>query len=1193
MINQSLSYLFELACIHGVESVVKYHLERGESINGINEKGQTPLYLTSSKGHLELCSMLIDLNADLFINDHSGIDAYQAAANSGFVNVAELILISMARKKNLVHEVNILENEHSNKFINNNEDFFELSNISQSEPIDISDGNSIVTDSEEISHQVKDIEDYIATSNLGKSDESDRCSELNVDNSNNDTHSSALSEVEREVEAVSEFKPVKRGKRGSKDSIASSPFIPKEYEVYRNRLKSLIKLGQFRGYLTYSEVNDRLSDALLDAEAIDSIISAFYDIGISIYNKAPNAELLIFEKMSEIPSSYSDIEDEVEELLTLIINDFGRTTDPVRLYMREMGSVELLTREGEIEIFKRIEEGFKHMVMAISACPTTVNEILNHAQRVRDGHARIDEVLDGVVNPEDDTEYSGSGIFDDADDQHDVDDENEENEVGPAGGMSSKQLEDLRVQGLVKFEVIGIEFAKMRVAYETDGYLSAGYLAAQNIIQYELMGIRFTAKMVERLADTLRAQVEEVRKIERQVLDTCVDCAGMPRTHFIKMFPGNETNLDWAVCEVAAATDYAHTLQRHIPAVHELQQKLIDLQVRVVLPLKDLKDVNKKMSTSEAKVRKAKREMTEANLRLVISIAKKYTNRGLQFMDLIQEGNIGLMKAVDKFEYRRGYKFSTYATWWIRQAITRSIADQARTIRIPVHMIETINKMNRISRQILQETGAEPDPATLASKMDMPEDKIRKILKIAKEPISMETPIGDDDDSHLGDFIEDMTTLAPADAALHGSMRDVVKEVLDSLTPREAKVLRMRFGIEMSTDQTLEEVGKQFGVTRERIRQIEAKALRKLRHPSRSDKFQSSLTRNQFFVRLKPSDQGQLIPLAKTEHDAASPDEFPQTVSIIQTVPASLVIPQSSLVPNAVLKPTHESKASNKSFQPVVLIAKPTVKPAVKPAAKPTVKPAAKPTVKPAAKPIAKPAVKPTLKPVVSAPRVIKPILNVAEPLMQVDRIKKPSSSSEIKLKGNKKNGELLMPRSVAYSWPFIKPTPRKVVLQKWSEETRGTCGNVVLKKEDENSKKISQSRVSALVHSLSSIESFGKTAVLLTHSLMDLRAAASAGNSNAQFVLGLKYEKGDEVEDNCVEAARWYQKSAQQGHPYARFNLGICYESGLGVNIDWNKALELFRLAANAGIKEAPVRIEALIKKIVEYEALKAQQLL
>jgi len=648
----------------------------------------------------------------------------------------------------------------------------------------------------------------------------------------NEAPTFADDDVDIEAEVIPELKPLpkrggKRGK-GEKDIPARGQLTPEEQEARRNRLKILIKLGKERGYLTYGEINDHLPDDLVDAEAIDGIISTFSDMGISVYDQAPDAESLLLNDNAPVASSDDDVEDEAEAALTTVDSDFGRTTDPVRMYMREMGTVELLTREGEIEIAKRIEDGLKHMVMAIAACPTTVNEILNHVQQVREGASQIDEIVDGLIDEEGE-EYAGSGVT--ASDDED----------GPAGGMSSKQLELLRTKALKKFDVVAHWFEKMRKAFEAHGYDAKEYVEAQEAILAELMGIRFTAKMVEKLADTLRNQVAEVRKLEREILHICVDRAGMPRAYFIKAFPGNETNLEWVLDEVRAGHPYSETLERHVPAVQELQQKLIELQASVVLPLKDLKDVNKRMATGEAKARKAKREMTEANLRLVISIAKKYTNRGLQFLDLIQEGNIGLMKAVDKFEYRRGYKFSTYATWWIRQAITRSIADQARTIRIPVHMIETINKMNRINRQILQETGAEPDPATLAQKMDMPEDKVRKILKIAKEPISMETPIGDDDDSHLGDFIEDSGTLSPSESALHGSMRDVVKEVLDSLTPREAKVLRMRFGIEMSTDQTLEEVGKQFDVTRERIRQIEAKALRKLRHPSRADKLKSFL----------------------------------------------------------------------------------------------------------------------------------------------------------------------------------------------------------------------------------------------------------------------------------------------------------------------------------------------------------------
>ncbi len=607
-------------------------------------------------------------------------------------------------------------------------------------------------------------------------------------------------------------------------------------EARRTRLKTLIVLGKERGYLTYAEVNDHLPDDMLDAEQIENVISMINDMGIQVYDVAPDAETLLLSD-SAPSNTDDDAVEEAEAAVSTLDSEFGRTTDPVRMYMREMGTVELLTREGEIEIAKRIEDGLKHMVQAISACPTTIANILALADKVGKEELRIDEVVDGLLDPN----YQEIVEPVVAEENMDEDLSVEEEEGDDNGAAQAASLLALKTAAMERFERISELYAKMVKTLQRQGSKSKPYLKTQADISGELMLIRFSAKQIEALCDGVRRMVEDVRSFERSIMDFCVEKAGMPRQYFIKNFPGNEEDLDWVNREGAARKAYSEALARYSPAILEQQQKLIDLQKHLGISIKELKDISKQMSTGEAKARRAKREMTEANLRLVISIAKKYTNRGLQFLDLIQEGNIGLMKAVDKFEYRRGYKFSTYATWWIRQAITRSIADQARTIRIPVHMIETINKMNRISRQILQETGLEPDPATLALKMDMPEEKIRKILKISKEPISMETPIGDDDDSHLGDFIEDQATLAPVEAAVYTSLRDVTKDVLDTLTPREAKVLRMRFGIEMNTDHTLEEVGKQFDVTRERIRQIEAKALRKLRHPSRSERLRSFL----------------------------------------------------------------------------------------------------------------------------------------------------------------------------------------------------------------------------------------------------------------------------------------------------------------------------------------------------------------
>jgi len=610
----------------------------------------------------------------------------------------------------------------------------------------------------------------------------------------------------------------------------------------RQRLKLLIKLGKTRGYLTHGEISDHLPDKLVDAETLEVVISMLNDMGVAVYEQTPDAETLLLNNTGPTAATEEEAEEEAEAALSTVDSEFGRTTDPVRMYMREMGTVELLTREGEIEIAKRIEGGLMAMMEAISASPATIAEILRLGEDIREGKVVISTIVDGFANPNEADDFVAEEDFDEYDEADDDD--------GKGGSKAlTKKLEELKKQALERFDNLRTLFEKVHKTYDKEGYGTPAYVKAQKALSEELMNIRFTAKTIEKLCDMVRGQVDDIRKKERELRRIIVDKCGYPQEHFITDFSGrdkhgnrvasNLLNLKWIEKQAAAGKPWSTIMARNVPPVQDLQQKLTDLQSRVVVPLDQLKDINKRMNEGESSSRAAKKEMIEANLRLVISIAKKYTNRGLQFLDLIQEGNIGLMKAVDKFEYRRGYKFSTYATWWIRQAITRSIADQARTIRIPVHMIETINKMNRISRQHLQEFGFEPDASVLAAKMEIPEDKIRKIMKIAKEPISMETPIGDDDDSHLGDFIEDSANTAPMEAAMQAGLRDVVKDILDSLTPREAKVLRMRFGIEMTSDHTLEEVGKQFDVTRERIRQIEAKALRKLKHPSRSDKLRS------------------------------------------------------------------------------------------------------------------------------------------------------------------------------------------------------------------------------------------------------------------------------------------------------------------------------------------------------------------
>ena len=610
------------------------------------------------------------------------------------------------------------------------------------------------------------------------------------------------------------------------------------YEQQQSQLKLLIAKGKEQGFLTYREVNDHLPDEIVDPEQIEDIIAMINDMGIPVHEVAPDTDALL---LAETPVADEDVAEEAAAALASVDSEFGRTTDPVRMYMREMGTVELLTREGEIQIAKRIEDGMNQVLVALSTYPHTTAELLREFGRVAPGELRLGDIIRGFIDPNaNEVAEAPPPVEADLELAEAVaDEEEEEGAADEEAGPDDMGLDPEEVRA--HFDALRERYQSYQTALGEHGGRHVGTKKYREELGAAFLEFKFAPNFVDRLVDHLRNTVDRIREQERLVMDVCVSKAHMPRRDFITSFPDHETDLGWVEKEVKRGRDYAAVLEEYAEEILRAQQRLCDMEREYGLSINEIKEINRKVSIGEAKARRAKKEMVEANLRLVISIAKKYTNRGLQFLDLIQEGNIGLMKAVDKFEYRRGYKFSTYATWWIRQAITRSIADQARTIRIPVHMIETINKLNRVSRQMLQEMGRDPTPEELAKRMDMPEDKVRKVMKIAKEPISMETPIGDDEDSHLGDFIEDTNDIAPPDAAIFENLREATEEVLESLTAREAKVLRMRFGIGMNTDHTLEEVGKQFDVTRERIRQIEAKALRKLRHPSRSEQLRSFL----------------------------------------------------------------------------------------------------------------------------------------------------------------------------------------------------------------------------------------------------------------------------------------------------------------------------------------------------------------
>ncbi|MEJ8569511.1 RNA polymerase sigma factor RpoD [Elongatibacter sediminis] len=621
----------------------------------------------------------------------------------------------------------------------------------------------------------------------------------------------------------------------------------------QSQLKDLITKGKEQGFLTYAQVNDHLPDDIVDPEQIEDIVNMINDMGISVHEEAPDSDELILNDGATTDTDDDTAAEEAAAALAAVETEIGRTTDPVRMYMREMGTVELLTREGEIAIAKRIEDGLLQVHEALSRFPGSIATLLVEYGLHLEGRQRLTEVMLDFIDPEElakqeiptpvrpnqESDDKKDDSDDDSDDESDGDDDDDDDEEEESEEQASTGPDPEEVTR--RFDELASLYKKYLAAYDKHGPKHKTVLKLREDMAHIFLRIKFPARMIDHLIDRMRYTVSQTRDLERLILQMAVVQARMPKSVFLKSFGENAANPKWLTPILRGKQKWVPALKEHAPEIKAVQERLARIEAESRLSIAELKDINRQMSIGEAKARRAKKEMVEANLRLVISIAKKYTNRGLQFLDLIQEGNIGLMKAVDKFEYRRGYKFSTYATWWIRQAITRSIADQARTIRIPVHMIETINKLNRISRQMLQEMGREPFPEELAERMEMPEDKVRKVLKIAKEPISMETPIGDDEDSHLGDFIEDANISSPIDSATGSGLTGTVQDVLAGLTPREAKVLRMRFGIDMNTDHTLEEVGKQFDVTRERIRQIEAKALRKLRHPTRSEQLRSFL----------------------------------------------------------------------------------------------------------------------------------------------------------------------------------------------------------------------------------------------------------------------------------------------------------------------------------------------------------------